>query len=318
MTIKLHNYTIEIDQEDLTLFQSCHFNFIKYKNRIKLKCTKHKIYFEALIFKKYGLNFKAAVFLDNNYLNFKKDNLKVFRHIKRNKYNIPYLGVHFDPRHQVYTCYLDREYNGTYYTAEEAALAYNELAIKTFGQFALLNKVDLENKTIARDVRLRKKIINHGNYSEVFCKRAGKIDSFLIDNDKLWIIEKYACSIRNSHGTPYVVLYNLETKKKQYLHSFLTDCPKNLQVDHINRNSLDNRLNNLRVVTALINMQNVTRKPGKSGHVGIHLLERRDGIRYKVRFMFNKINYDFGIYDSLDEALKVYNAKNQEIKKLYE
>lgn len=45
-------------------------------------------------------------------------------------------------------------------------------------------------------------------------------------------------------------------RKRYFLHRFLTDCPVSLQVDHINRDTLDNRLCNLRCVTAKVNMSN--------------------------------------------------------------
>lgn len=34
-----------------------------------------------------------------------------------------------------------------------------------------------------------------------------------------------------------------------YLHRYLTNCPKGMTVDHLNENRLDNRLDNLEVIT---------------------------------------------------------------------
>src|SRR4051794_8623449 len=49
--------------------------------------------------------------------------------------------------------------------------------------------------------------------------------------------------------------------KKVMLHRFLLDVPSGFEVDHINRDKLDNRRNNLRIVT---HQQNNMNKPGRS------------------------------------------------------
>lgn len=46
------------------------------------------------------------------------------------------------------------------------------------------------------------------------------------------------------------------TRKLIKLHRYLTNCPENLVVDHINRNTLDNRKCNLRCVTIIENNNN--------------------------------------------------------------
>lgn len=48
-----------------------------------------------------------------------------------------------------------------------------------------------------------------------------------------------------------------------YMHRMITDAPKGMVVDHINGNGLDNRFNNLRIVTHLENRLNSTDLHGK-------------------------------------------------------
>jgi hypothetical protein len=56
--------------------------------------------------------------------------------------------------------------------------------------------------------------------------------------------------------------YSYVNKKIISMHRLLMDPPSDLQVDHINRNRLDNQRHNLRIVTQAVNMQN--RNPFKA------------------------------------------------------
>lgn len=77
---------------------------------------------------------------------------------------------------------------------------------------------------------------------------------------------------------------------KVKMHRLIMDPPDGIHIDHINRNKLDNRRENLRVVTLVENNQNVTRK-GREGARGVEYNEsckypwsaqcQRDGVRYK-------------------------------------
>jgi hypothetical protein len=83
-------------------------------------------------------------------------------------------------------------------------------------------------------------------------------------------------------------------------------------VDHINRNKLDNRRENLRIVDKETNQLNspYARPNSKTGKRGITLT--RSG-KYRVRLTFHKITYELGLYESLNEASKAYQVKKEEL-----
>jgi hypothetical protein len=60
--------------------------------------------------------------------------------------------------------------------------------------------------------------------------------------------------------------YRSENKKTIYLHREIMQTPPGMDTDHINRNTLDNRKNNLRVCTHAENCKNNKKK----GTYGFH------------------------------------------------
>lgn len=87
------------------------------------------------------------------------------------------------------------------------------------------------------------------------------------------------------------------------LHRLILACPDNRQVDHINGDRLDNRRENLRVVTFPEQMQN--KKPwGKSGYRNVH--PTGEG-RWRVIVTKDGVRHDGGRFD--DVALAVAAAE---------
>ena len=85
------------------------------------------------------------------------------------------------------------------------------------------------------------------------------------------------------------------------------DVPKGLVTDHINRNSLDNRFENLRVTTQSMNVRNTERYDNASG---VRSYKTNAGNkRYQVRVKSNGREYALGSYSTEEEAHEVYTKE---------
>lgn len=80
------------------------------------------------------------------------------------------------------------------------------------------------------------------------------------------------------------------------LHRWIVNCPKDKVVDHINRNTLDNRKCNLRICTQ---RENNCNKRNNTKHIEV----RKINNRYYARAVVNGKEISLGGYASLDEAI---------------
>jgi len=92
-----------------------------------------------------------------------------------------------------------------------------------------------------------------------------------------------------------------------YMHKLVCPAPEGMIVDHINRNSLDNRKENLRVATQKQNLWNrkFIRKRGKTRYNGIRWDKNRE--KWQVRLTINGRRKSFGYYADEIEAAKAYD-----------
>jgi hypothetical protein len=90
--------------------------------------------------------------------------------------------------------------------------------------------------------------------------------------------------------------------KTIYLHRYLTDAPKNVYVDHINTNTLDNRRDNLRITTNEKN--NKHRKSKNTNNTSGYRNVSWNGHKWLVQLQIDGKNVVLGKFDDVDEAGK--------------
>jgi hypothetical protein len=108
-----------------------------------------------------------------------------------------------------------------------------------------------------------------------------------------------------------------QNKHTEYLHRIIMNCPKGMQVDHIDGNGLNNCKNNLRLCT---NGQNNMNKEKRTTQCGKSPVSPYKGVtwnktskKWAVRVTFNNKVYCVGSYMDEILAAKMYDQKAQKL-----
>jgi hypothetical protein len=153
---------------------------------------------------------------------------------------------------------------------------------------------------------MHNKYVEHNDYVEVILpRRKGGVILTLIDHDSLeemmntdvkWYAA-YDLKVKNY----YVIGFS--NGKQIKMHRFITKCPSGLVVDHINRNTLDNRKENLRNISTAENARNT--KVYKNNKTGIKGVSYRENQKLFIASLkVNRKQIHIGHYKTLEEAEK--------------
>ena len=128
----------------------------------------------------------------------------------------------------------------------------------------------------------------------------------LIDTEDVEKLKKFSFRVHNNNYIETCV-----NGKSKYLHQIVMgEVDKGYEIDHINRNKLDNRKNNLRVCKHIDNTHNRV-KSNTFLQQGITKLSRLKTKPYQVRIA----NKHIGYYSTLEEAIRVRQQKEKELYK---
>ena len=126
--------------------------------------------------------------------------------------------------------------------------------------------------------------------------------SFLFDEDSLEVIENKKWYPSYESGRPYLI-----DCRGRKMHSFLMDCPKGYEIDHVSLDTLDNRLSNLRICTHQQNQCNQSlQKNNTSGVTGVSWYPPRN--KYRARIKIGQHDIHLGYYDTFIEAVQARNV----------
>jgi len=161
-------------------------------------------------------------------------------------------------------------------------------------------------------------IINYPNYiiykdGQIFNKKKTKFikHTILTKKDRPDTYKYLVCTLRNDKGSKHFFIHRLLVQ-----HFKPDEWNPDLCIDHIDRNPLNNNLDNLRCVTNLENQQNKSKfKNNTSGVPNISFRKDRNKWRYKK--IINK-KYFEQTFDTLEEATifkKKYELENNIFKK---
>ena len=137
--------------------------------------------------------------------------------------------------------------------------------------------------------------IVYENYAEIILrdKDCAEVGRAIIDIEDIERCKQYKWHIRKSHGKTNYVIASQPNNEKLHLHRFILGYNGECDVDHINRNGLDNRKSNLRVVPHRINSAN-------NDSIGV---KKVPSGRFQAQCCRNYKTIYIGTFNTFDEAV---------------
>lgn len=185
-------------------------------------------------------------------------------------------------------------YLGTFDTKEDANLSINN------------KRKELEDlKEQQRLSEPIKRNIDGIAIIELFDKNNVRIGETLVSDNQYYNISKYKWYL-NGDGYPASRINN----KHFIISRFIMQAGYGQIIDHINHNRLDNRTENLRIVTAKFNAHNRTKKRNTSSkYIGVC----RSHGKWQAGMSIDKKFFYIGTFSDEIEAAKTYNKKAVEL-----
>jgi hypothetical protein len=136
-------------------------------------------------------------------------------------------------------------------------------------------------------------MLGHGKYT-------------LVDEDRMGEVERHNWRL-SSNGYAKRAIGPYNKRKPVYLHRYLMGEPDGWEVDHKNRNKIDNRVSNLRICSRSQNAGNtsVTARNKTSRYKGVRKQKGRSN--YEARGRAGGVQIHIGSFSSEVEAAKAYN-----------
>jgi len=131
----------------------------------------------------------------------------------------------------------------------------------------------------------------------------------IVDDDDYEILSKFKWSARESGRRVYASRHPGRT---MHMHREILGAPKDMDVDHIDGNGLNNQRSNLRLATRSQNMGNSKKHvDNSSGAKGVTW--SRDKKKWEARIRCGHRRMHIGYFANIEDAAHAYDAKAREL-----
>lgn len=129
----------------------------------------------------------------------------------------------------------------------------------------------------------------------------------LVDDWEYENLNKYKWCVRKCQNASYAMRRSARKNKTIYMHHLILPLTSNLEVDHIDKDGLNNQRHNLRLCTRQQNMMNKKSSTGcYSKFKGVTWYRRQH--KWVTRITIDRRRVSLGYFDSEKEAALAYNA----------
>lgn len=140
----------------------------------------------------------------------------------------------------------------------------------------------------------------------VYSKKHGPKE-VLVDDEDWDRVKDYKWMLALEQSSFYIVTGQPKRKDRVRFHRLITNAVEGQIVDHINRNTLDNRKSNLRFVTAKENAQNRSKQKGTSSRYrGVTWCKRNKKWLAAIRSIIGKRKH-LGYFNIEEDAARAYD-----------
>lgn len=134
------------------------------------------------------------------------------------------------------------------------------------------------------------------------------VRTYLIDDEDYEKIKPFKWHLSREGYIVRTMRIPNRNPKAKFLHRLIMGEPEGFEVDHINRNKLDNRKSNLRICTTTENRWNAKKSSNKSmtsKYRGVHFSKSLQRFVAKTKYRGKRIH--IGCFDTETKAAKAYD-----------
>lgn len=137
--------------------------------------------------------------------------------------------------------------------------------------------------------------------------------SVVVDDEDYNYLSQWTWFVtKKGNGYPARTKHNKNKPDKTiFMHRIINKTPEGKQTDHINRNKLDNRKENLRTVNNTMNQINKgLQKNNVSGYPGV---SKRPNGKWWARLYYNGKMFSLGCYEKIQDAVEARKVAEREV-----